>query len=65
VVIGVVVIFDEDFRVVEGLRIDRATVERLFRHRSHVNGRIITVTAKLRALPEVEIVGLSDSSLDG
>ena len=61
----VVVIFDEDFRVVEGLRIDRVPVERLFRHRSHVNGRIITVTEKLRALPEVEIVGLSDGSLDG
>ncbi len=61
----VVVIFDEDFRVIEGLRIDRATVERLFSHRTHVNGRIITVTKKLRTLPEVQVIELSDSSLDG
>jgi len=34
----IVVIFDEDFRVTEGLRIERATVEELFPHRERVNG---------------------------
>lgn len=60
----IVVIFDEDFRVTEGLRIERATVEDLFPHRAHVNGRIITVTQKLRAHPDVEVVKLSDAALD-
>jgi hypothetical protein len=60
----IVVIFDEDFRVVEGLRIERATVEALFEHRAHVNGRIITVNEKLRTHPDVQTVELSDRSLD-
>ena len=60
----VVVFFDEDFRVTEGLRIERATVEELFPHRAHVNGRITTVTHKLRAHPDVEAVQLSDAALD-
>lgn len=60
----VVVIFDEDFRVTEGLRIKRATVEELFNHRPYVNGRIIAVTQKLRAHPGVEVVDLSDALLD-
>ncbi len=59
-----VVIFDEDFRVTEGLRIERATVEALFGHRAHVNGRIITVTEKLRAHPDVRRIELSDGALD-
>lgn len=57
-------IFDEDFRVTEGLRIERATVENLFPHRDRVNGRIINVTQKLRAHPDVAIVELSDAALD-
>jgi uncharacterized protein DUF6998 len=61
----IVVLFDEDFRVAEGLRISRETVEELFPHRAHVNGRVITVTKKLRAHPAVEVVELSDASLDG
>ena len=60
----IVVIFDEDFRVTEGLRIERATVEELFPRREHVNGRIITVTRKLRAHPNVAVVELSDAALD-
>lgn len=60
----IVVIFDEDFRVTEGLRIERATVEQLFAHRAHVNGRIITVTQKLRAHPDVASAALSDAALD-
>jgi hypothetical protein len=58
------VIFDEDFRVSEGLRIERATVEELFPHRAHVNGRIITVTQKLRSHPNVAVIQLSDAALD-
>jgi len=61
----IVVIFDEDFRVTEGLRIRRATVEELFPHRAHVNGRIITLTQKLRDHPDVAVVELSDAALDG
>jgi hypothetical protein len=60
----IVVIFDEDFRVIEGLRIERATVEDLFPHRAHVNGRIITVTQNLRAHSGVAAVDLSDAVLD-
>ena len=60
----IVVIFDEDFRVTEGLRIERATVEQLFPHRAHVNGRIITITKKLREDPDVAVVELSDATLD-
>jgi hypothetical protein len=60
----IVVLFDEDFRVTEGLRIDRPTVEELFPHRAHVNGRIITVTHKLRSHPDVAVVPLSDAALD-
>ncbi len=61
----IVVIFDEDFRVAEGLRIERATVEEIFPHRDYVNGRIIAVTKKLRAYPGVQALTLSDASLDG
>lgn len=60
----IIVIFDEDFRVTEGLRLTRETVEALFPHREHVNGRIITVTGRLRAHPDVELVHLSDALLD-
>ena len=58
----VVVIFDEDFRVTEGLKLAREVVEDLFEHRPYVNGRIITVTAGLRADPRVETVDLSDAA---
>lgn len=60
----IVVIFNEDFRMSEALRIPRATVEQLFPHREHVNGRIITVTNKLRAAASVEVIHLSDAALD-
>ena len=61
----IVVIFDEDFRVTEALRIERETVEEIFPHRDHVNGRIIIVTNKLRAHPSVRTIELSDALLDG
>lgn len=58
----VIVVFDEDFRVLEGLRLTRDVVEELFAHRAYVNGRIITVTQALRADPRVETVDLSDAA---
>ena len=60
----VVVIFDEDFHVTEGLYIDCATVERLFPHRDYVNGRVITVTKQLREDEAVRAINLSDAALD-
>lgn len=58
----VIVIFDEDFVVAEGLRLDRTLVEELFPHRPYVNGRIITVTQALREHPLVEPVDLSTAA---
>jgi 5S rRNA maturation endonuclease (ribonuclease M5) len=60
----VIVILDEDYRVSEGMRLERETVEALFPHRDYVNGRIITVTQALRAYPGVEVLELSDALLD-
>jgi hypothetical protein len=60
----IVVIFDEDFRVTEGLRMTRETVEALFKHVAYVNGVRITITATVRADPRVETIDLSDALLD-
>jgi len=60
----VVVIFDEEFRVTEGLRMSRKTAEAVGKHVPHVNGLRISVTAKLRAHPGVEAIDLSDVLLD-
>jgi hypothetical protein len=59
----VIVIFDGDFRVTEGLRLERRTVEELFP--VGPRGRIITLTQGLRDHPNVEVVDLSDALLDG
>ena len=59
----VVVIFDENFQVTEGLRFSRKVVEELFEHHAYVNGRIITVTKALRAHPLVETVELTDAAV--
>lgn len=61
----VVVIFTEDLRVDEALRIPREVVNELFAHRPHVNGRIITISGKLVEHPAVERIELSDAALDG
>jgi len=53
----VVVIFDEDFRVTEGLKLAREVVEEKFAHRAR--GRIIAVTATLREDNRVEKLDLS------
>jgi hypothetical protein len=55
----VIVILNEDFEVVEGLHLDRELVEELFVHRDYVNGRVITVTARLRQDPRVEHLDLA------
>jgi hypothetical protein len=55
----VVVIFDEDFNVTQGLKFDRETVEEFFRHRPYVNGRVIAITSALVADARVEHVDLS------
>lgn len=59
----VIVVFDEDFRVTEGLRLPRQVVEELFEHKAYVNGRVITVTNALREHPKVTTVDLSSAAL--
>ena len=59
----VIVLFDEDFRVTEGLKLAREVVEELFEPRAHVNGRIITVTQALRDDPRVEKVDLAAAAV--
>ena len=58
----VIVIFDEDFRVSEGMRLSREVVEELFEHKAYVNGRVITVTKTLREHPGVTTVDLTDAA---
>lgn len=60
----IVVIFTEDLRVEQALRIPREVVNELFPRRSHVNGRIIILGRRLLEHPEVRSVQLSDSALD-
>jgi hypothetical protein len=55
----VVVVFDQDFRVVEVLRVPRAAVEEFFAVNQQVNGRIIELTKKLRSHPPVTSIDLS------
>jgi hypothetical protein len=54
----VIAIFDESFRVLDGLRLSRALVEKLFPTLAYVNGRIITVTQSLSENREVEHLDL-------
>jgi hypothetical protein len=61
----VVVVFDAELRVTEALRIPRAAVERLFAPRKKDGARIIRLSQKLRADPEVVPVDISDALLDG
>lgn len=60
----IVVIFTEDLRVEEALRIPRAVVNELFVHRAHVNGRVIALTRRLLEHPAVTTIDLSDAALD-
>lgn len=60
----IVVIFTEDLRVAEALRVPRELVNEMFARRSHVNGRIIRLSRRLLEHPAVETIDLSDASLD-
>jgi hypothetical protein len=60
----VVVIFTEDLRVDQALRIPREVVNEMFVRRPHVNGRIINLGRRLLERPEVEVIPLSDEALD-
>jgi hypothetical protein len=60
----VVVIFTEDLRVEQALRIPREVVNEMFVPRSHVNGRIIVMGRRLLEHPAVEWIELSDAALD-
>jgi hypothetical protein len=60
----IVVIFTEDLRVEQTVRVPKAVVNELFAWRDHVAGRIITVTAKLLGHPMVGRIDLSDDVLD-
>jgi hypothetical protein len=60
----IVVIFTEDLRVEQAIRIPRAVVNELFAIRPHVNGRVITVTQRLLDHPDVSSFELSDELLD-
>lgn len=57
----VVVMFDIDFNLTLGLQFRRELVEQLFPMRSHVNGRIITITDSLMQHPDVIQLDLSNA----
>lgn len=60
----IVVIFTEDLRVEQAIRVPQPVVNELFAWRDHVAGRVITVTTKLFDQPKVSSIDLSDELLD-
>ena len=60
----IVVVFTEDLRVEQAIRISQKVVTELFKVRPHVNGRVITLTRRLMDHPEVTSFELSDALLD-
>jgi hypothetical protein len=60
----IVVIFTEDLRVEQAIRIPQPVVNELFAWREHIAGRVITVTKKLLDHPKVSSIDLSDELLD-
>ena len=60
----IVVIFTEDLRVEQALRIPQPVVNELFVWREHIAGRVITVTKRLLDDPKVKSIELSDELLD-
>jgi hypothetical protein len=58
----IAVIFDEEFRVTEALRIPRDVVEELYPITEHTNAIEIRLTKGLRADPRVESFDLSDAA---
>jgi hypothetical protein len=57
----VVVVFDEDFRVIEGLKFPREVVEDKFPIEAYRNARAVRLTRDLRADPRTESVDFSDA----
>ena len=60
----IVVIFTEDLRVEQAIRVPQPVVNELFAWREHGAGRVITVTKRLLAHPKVRKIDLSDALLD-
>lgn len=60
----IIVIFAEDLRVDEAIRVPREVVNELFAWNEHVAGRIIRVTKKLLEHPGARRIDLSDELLD-
>lgn len=60
----IVVVFTEDLRVEEAIRIPQQVVTELFKVRPHVNGRVVTLTRRLMDHPKVTSFELSDEMLD-
>lgn len=60
----IVVIFTEDLRVEQAIRVPQPVVNELFAWRDHVAGRVITVTKKLLDHSKVRKIDLSDDLLD-
>lgn len=59
----IVVVFTEELRVEQAIRIPREVVNELFERREHVNGRVITLGRRLLEHPDVSVVDLSDHAL--
>ena len=57
----VIVVFNEDFQVTEGLKLTREVADELSSYRAHVNGRILYLTTRLLDDPRVERVDLSNA----
>jgi hypothetical protein len=60
----IVVIFNEDLRVDQAVRVPRAVVNELFAWRDHVAGRVSAVTTKLLDHPGVAKIDLSEDLPD-
>lgn len=60
----IVVIFTEDLRVEQAIRVPQPVVSELFPIRPHVSGRVITVTKRLLDHPDVSKFDLDDEALD-
>lgn len=61
---AIIVVFDENLRVLEALRVPRDVVNAAFPRLAHINGRIIQLDDRLRQHPDVTPIALSDAPLD-
>lgn len=60
----IVVVYSEDLRVEQAIRIPQNVVTELFEVRPHVNGRVITLSRRLMDHHDVTMAELSDDLLD-